>query len=77
LLAFLARRLFYAVVALVAVALIIYLMFDVPDRLERVFFHFDFGMNLRRQHVTDLVADKFPYTLKLALIAFAIEVVGV
>jgi len=45
------------------------------DRMQSIFFHFDFGMNLRRQHVTDLVADKFPYTLKLALIAFAIEVV--
>jgi ABC-type dipeptide/oligopeptide/nickel transport system permease component len=45
------------------------------DRMQSIFFHFDFGMNLRRQHVTDIVADKFPYTLKLALIAFAIEVV--
>src|SRR4051812_12964388 len=45
LLAFLARRLMAAVVALVAVALIIYVMFDVPHRFERVFFHFDFGVS--------------------------------
>ncbi len=44
LLAFLARRLFFAAVALVAVAVIVYAMFDVPHGLERVFFHFDFGV---------------------------------
>jgi peptide/nickel transport system permease protein len=44
LLVFLARRLFSALVALVALAVIVYIMFDVPDRLERVFFHLDFGV---------------------------------
>ena len=44
LLAFLARRLFFAAVALVVVAVIVYAMFDVPHGLERVFFHFDFGV---------------------------------
>ena len=43
-LAFLARRLFFAAVALVAVAVIVYAMFDLPHGLERVFFHFDFGV---------------------------------
>src|SRR3954469_7022909 len=42
LLAFLARRLLFAAVALVAVAAIVYVMFDVPHRLERVFFHLHF-----------------------------------
>jgi oligopeptide transport system permease protein len=45
------------------------------DRMQAIAVHWDFGENLRRQHVTDLVVDKFPYTLKLALLAFAIEVV--
>src|SRR4051794_18083354 len=45
LLAFLARRLLFAAVALVAVAAIVYVMFDVPHRLERVFFHLDFGVS--------------------------------
>ncbi len=44
LLAFLARRLFFAAVALVAVAAIDYAMFDLPHGLERVFFHLDFGV---------------------------------
>lgn len=44
-LAFLARRLFSAAVTLVALAVIVYIMFDVPDRLERVFFHLDFGVS--------------------------------
>jgi len=44
LLVLLARRLFFAVVALVAVAVIDYAMFDFPDGLERVFFHLDFGV---------------------------------
>jgi peptide/nickel transport system permease protein len=44
LLAFLARRLLFAAVALVAVAAIVYSMFDLPHGLERVFFHFDFGV---------------------------------
>jgi peptide/nickel transport system permease protein len=45
LLAFLARRLLFAAVALVAVAAIVYVMFDVPHRLERVFLHLDFGVS--------------------------------
>jgi peptide/nickel transport system permease protein len=45
LLAFVARRLSFAAVALVAVAVIVYVMFDVPHRLERVFFHLDFGVS--------------------------------
>jgi ABC-type dipeptide/oligopeptide/nickel transport system permease component len=45
LLVFLARRLLFAAVALVAVAVIVYVMFDVPHRLERVFFHLDFGVS--------------------------------
>ena len=39
------RRLSFAAVALVAVAAIVYVMFDVPHRLERVFFHLDFGVS--------------------------------
>ncbi len=44
-LAFLARRLFFAAVALVALAAIVYSMFDLPHGLERVFFHLDFGVS--------------------------------
>jgi peptide/nickel transport system permease protein len=44
LLAFFVRRLSFAAVALVAVAAIVYSMFDLPHGLERVFFHFDFGV---------------------------------
>ena len=44
-LAFLARRLCFAAVAFVVLAGIVYIMFDVPHRLERVFFHFDFGVS--------------------------------
>ena len=44
-LVFVARRLSFAAVALVAVAVIVYVMFDVPHRLERVFFHLDFGVS--------------------------------
>ena len=45
LLGFLARRLLFAAGALVALAAIVYVMFDVPHRLERVFFHLDFGVS--------------------------------
>jgi peptide/nickel transport system permease protein len=45
LLVFLARRLLFAAVALVVLTLIVYVMFDVPHRLERVVFHFDFGVS--------------------------------
>jgi oligopeptide transport system permease protein len=43
------------------------------DRLQRIFLHFDFGINLRLRPVTDLVADALPYTLKLTLIAIVFE----
>jgi peptide/nickel transport system permease protein len=43
--AFLARRLLFAAVALVAVAAIVYAMFDVPHGLERVFFNLDLGVS--------------------------------
>ncbi|WP_341717568.1 ABC transporter permease [Micromonospora sp. FIMYZ51] len=48
------------------------------DRLQGIFFHFDFGINLRQREVTDLVADAIPFTLKLLLIAIVFEaVVGI
>ncbi|MEV6812062.1 ABC transporter permease [Micromonospora sp. NPDC051296] len=48
------------------------------DRLQSVFFHFDFGINLRQREVTDLVADAIPFTLKLLVIAIVFEaVVGI
>ncbi|NIL56576.1 ABC transporter permease [Salinispora arenicola] len=48
------------------------------DRVQNVFFHFDFGINLRQQEVTDMVADKLPFTLKLLVIAIIFEaVVGI
>ncbi|MDM4720720.1 ABC transporter permease [Micromonospora sp. WMMA1363] len=48
------------------------------DRVTGVFFHFDFGINLRQREVTDLVADAIPYTLKLLVIAIVFEaVVGI
>jgi peptide/nickel transport system permease protein len=45
LLTFLARRLLFAAFALVVLTVIVYIMFDVPHRLERVLFHFDFGVS--------------------------------
>ncbi|MFI6822354.1 ABC transporter permease [Micromonospora sp. NPDC050187] len=45
------------------------------NRLEDIFLHFDFGVNLRFRSVTDLVADAIPYTLKLVVIAILFEVV--
>src|SRR5829696_1080012 len=45
LLVFLARRLLFAAVALVVLTAIVYVMSDVPHRLERVFFHLDFGVS--------------------------------
>jgi peptide/nickel transport system permease protein len=42
---FLIRRLCFAAVAFVILAAIVYVMFDVPHRLERVFFHLDFGVS--------------------------------
>jgi peptide/nickel transport system permease protein len=44
LLAFLARRLGFAVVALIVLTAVVYVMYDLPHRLERVFFHLDFGV---------------------------------
>jgi peptide/nickel transport system permease protein/oligopeptide transport system permease protein len=45
------------------------------DRLQAIFLHLDFGTNFRRQSVVGILADKFPYTLRLALFAFVIELV--
>jgi peptide/nickel transport system permease protein len=45
LLRFLIRRMLFAAGALVVLTAIVYVMFDVPHRLERVLFHFDFGVS--------------------------------
>jgi peptide/nickel transport system permease protein/oligopeptide transport system permease protein len=45
------------------------------NRLENIFLHFDFGVNQRRVEVTELVARSLPNTVKLALLAFLIEVI--
>ncbi|TCB97512.1 ABC transporter permease [Micromonospora zingiberis] len=46
------------------------------DRLQAIFLHFDFGVNLRQQlPVTQLVADALPFTLKLLVIAILFEAV--
>jgi peptide/nickel transport system permease protein len=45
LLRFLIRRLLFAAGALVVLTAIVYVMFDVPHRLERVLFHLDFGVS--------------------------------
>ncbi|GIJ23097.1 ABC transporter permease [Micromonospora lutea] len=48
------------------------------DRLQNIFLHFDFGVNLRQREVTELVADAIPFTLKLLVIAIVFEaVVGI
>lgn len=48
------------------------------DRMEGIFLHFDFGVNLRQREVTELVADAVPFTLKLVVIAIIFEaVVGI
>jgi peptide/nickel transport system permease protein/oligopeptide transport system permease protein len=48
------------------------------DRLEGIFLHWDFGVNLRMRPVTELIAESLPYTLKLALIAIIVEgVIGI
>lgn len=48
------------------------------DRMENIFFRFDFGINLRQVEVTDLVANAVPFTLKLVLIAVLFEaIVGI
>jgi peptide/nickel transport system permease protein len=45
LLVFLARRLLFAALAFLILAAIVYVMYDVPHRMERVFFHLDFGVS--------------------------------
>lgn len=48
------------------------------DRLQNIFFSFDFGINLRQREVTELVADAMPYTLRLVVIAIVFEtIVGI
>nr|MDT0661165.1 ABC transporter permease [Micromonospora sp. DSM 115978] len=48
------------------------------ERLQGIFLHFDFGVNLRFRPVTDLVAEAIPYTLKIVLIAIVFEaIVGI
>ncbi|MEU4566807.1 ABC transporter permease [Micromonospora sp. NPDC023956] len=48
------------------------------ERMENIFLHFDFGINLRQREVTELVADAVPFTLKLVVIAIVFEaVVGI
>ncbi len=42
---YLIRRLLFAAFAIVVLTVIVYIMFDVPHRLERVFLHFDFGVS--------------------------------
>jgi peptide/nickel transport system permease protein/oligopeptide transport system permease protein len=44
-------------------------------RLQNIFFHFDFGVNRNRVAVTELIDRAYPNTLKLAMLAFIIEVV--
>jgi peptide/nickel transport system permease protein/oligopeptide transport system permease protein len=46
------------------------------DRLGNIFLHFDFGNSLfPRREVTDILGDAIPYTLRLATIAFIVEVI--
>ncbi|WP_012184231.1 ABC transporter permease [Salinispora arenicola] len=48
------------------------------DRVSNIFLHFDFGINLNREEVTDMVANALPFTLKLLVIAIVFEaVVGI
>lgn len=48
------------------------------DRLENIFLHFDFGMNLRERPVTEMVAEALPFTLKLVVIAILFQsIVGI
>jgi peptide/nickel transport system permease protein/oligopeptide transport system permease protein len=45
------------------------------DRLGNIFLHFDFGKSLfPRREVTDILIDAIPYTVRLALIAFVVEI---
>jgi peptide/nickel transport system permease protein/oligopeptide transport system permease protein len=45
------------------------------ERMQNIFFHFDFGVNRNRQEVVDLMLRAAPNTAKLALFAFLIEVI--
>lgn len=48
------------------------------DRLQQIFLHFDFGINLRERPVTELVADAVPFTVKIVIIAIIFEaIVGI
>ncbi|WP_326551438.1 ABC transporter permease [Micromonospora sp. NBC_01813] len=45
------------------------------DRLQSIFLHFDFGINLQQEPVTELVSRALPHTLRLVLIAIVFEAV--
>lgn len=45
------------------------------QRMENIFLHFDLGINQRRVEVTELIARALPHTIKLALLAFLIDIV--
>jgi oligopeptide transport system permease protein len=48
------------------------------DRIEKIFLHFDFGINLRQRAVVDLVVDALPFTIKITIIALIFEaIVGI
>jgi len=48
------------------------------DRLQAIFLHFDFGINVNRRPVIEIVGDALPFTLKLVVIAIIFEaVVGI
>jgi oligopeptide transport system permease protein len=48
------------------------------DRLENVFLHFNFGINLRQQEVLDVIKDAVPHTARVVVIAIIFEaIVGI
>ena len=48
------------------------------DRLENVFLHFNFGVNLRQQEVFEVIKDAVPHTFRVVVIAILFEaVVGI
>lgn len=48
------------------------------ERLYEIFFHFDFGVNLRFRPVTEIIAEALPFTVKLVIIAIIFEtIVGI
>lgn len=48
------------------------------DRLQGIFLHFDFGVNLRGRPVIEMVADAVPFTLKIVVIAMLFQsIVGI